>query len=151
MSKNPQPNSKPTLGAPEVAKYLATSLGGDASKWTIWLANDRKPTRVKRQLPQEAGPGRPRYDAALVEKFVADFPKKLENAGQAVVRERVTKSRRFAAHISASTFEEGAELPSVLFVIANPLIAFTLSAEEARHTARRLNAAADAIEAEIAR
>jgi hypothetical protein len=151
MTKNSQPNSKLSLSAPEVARYLAKSLGGDASKWTIWLANDRKPTRVKRQLPQEAGPGRPRYDAAMVEAFVGSYPKKLENAGQAVVRERVSKSRRFAAHISATTFEEGADVPSVLLVIANPLTAFTLSVEEARHIARRLNVAADAIEAENAR
>lgn len=147
MTKISPPNSKLSLSAQETAQYLATALGGDMARWTIWLANDRKPTRVKRQLPQVGGPGRPRYEAAMVEAFVANYPKELGKADQAVARERVTKSRRFAAHISASTFEGGAEASSVLFVIANPLVAFTLSVEEARQTAHRLNAAADAIEA----
>ena len=151
MPKNSQPRSKLTMSAPETAQHLATELGGDASQWTIWLANDRKPTRVNKQLPQEAGPGRPRYDAALVKAFVVDYRQKLAQAGQVEVKENVTKSRRFAAHISALTIEEGADVPSVLLVIANPLIAFKLSSEEARHIARRLNVAADAIEAENAR
>jgi hypothetical protein len=151
MPKNSQPRSKLTMSAPETALYLKTELGGDESQWTIWLANDRKPTRVKKQLPHEPGPGRPRYDAALVEAFVVDYRKKLAQAGQVEVKENVTKSRRFAAHISALTIEEGADVPSVLLVIANPLIAFKLSVDEARHIARRLNVAADAIEAENAR
>lgn len=151
MPMNSQLRSKLTMSAPETAQYLAAELGGDAQQWTIWLANDRKPTRVNKQLPQEAGPGRPRYDAAMVEAFVVDYRTRLAKAGQVEVKETVNKSRRFAAHISALTIEEGADVPSVLLVIANPLIAFTLSVEEARHIARRLNVAADTIEPENAR
>ena len=136
---------KLTVTAVEAADYLAKALGGKASHWAIWLANDRKPTRVNRCLPQEPGPGRPRYNVAMIETYAVNYKTDNPEAGH---KPGLSKGRRFVPHISAMKLTEGAEQAAVLFVIPKPLASFMLSAQEARHTAARLIKAADEIEEE---
>jgi hypothetical protein len=138
---------KGVMSATETADYLCSQLGEKPAYWLTWLANDRKPNRVNRRLPVVPGPGRPRYDAAMVESFVAEckrayasvFPKGMHPG---------TKAGRLAPHISAMTLAEGADHAAVLFVITKPLASFVLSAKEARQIASRLINAAEEIESE---
>ena len=148
MPKPLTPARKVTINAADTAEHLSKSLGGKQSHWAIWLANDRKPSRVNRRLPQEPGPGRPRYDAAVIDAYIAHYKKEYPELGNNGKRPGSPKNQRFTPHISAMTLAEGADQAVVLFVIAKPLATFKLSAEEARQTAARLIRAADEIEAE---
>lgn len=145
MTQSPTPPPKDIVSAAETAKLLAQALGGTSAYWSTWLANDRKPGRINRRLPQEPGPGRPRYSVAVVDAYVADYKKENPEPGHTPGS---SKGRRFTAHISAMMLAEGADPAAVLFVIPKPLASFMLSAQEARHTAARLIRAADEIEAE---
>lgn len=145
MTQSVTPPQTDTVSAAEAAEHLAKALGGTAAHWSIWLANDRKPSRVNRCLPQEPGPGRPRYNIAMVDGYVVDYKRDHPEAGHTPGS---SKGRRFAPHISAMTLADGADQAAVLFVIPKPLASFMLSAQEARHTAARLIKAADEIEEE---
>jgi hypothetical protein len=145
MTQSPTPPPKDTVSVAEVAKHLAKALGGTSAYWSTWLANDRKPGRVNRCLPQESGLGRPRYSVAVVDAYVADYKRDHPEAGHTPGS---SKGRRFAPHISAMTLADGADQAAVLFVIPKPLASYVLSAHEARHTAARLIKAADEIEEE---
>lgn len=145
MTEPLTPPEKDTVSAAEASTQLAKALGGKESHWAIWLANDRKPGRVNRRLPQEPGPGRPRYSVAVIDAYVADYKREHPEAGHTPGS---SKGRRFVPHISAMTLADGAEQAAVLFVIPKPLASFVLSAQEARHTAARLIRAADEIDAE---
>lgn len=145
MTQSLTPPPKDTVSAAETAKLLAKALGGTESHWATWLANDRKPGRVNRCLPQEPGPGRPRYSVDMVEAYAVDYKRDHPEARHTPGS---SKGRRFAPHISAMTLAAGADQAAVLFVIPRPLASFVLSVQEARQTAARLIKAADEIEAE---
>lgn len=149
MPKTPTPPSQETVTATAVAEHLAKNLGGKPSHWAIWLANDRKPGRVNRRLQQEPGPGRPRYNAYRVDAFVVEYKQAHPQTDQSKKRQVEAKDRRFTPHIAALTLAEGADQPSVLFVVPKPLASFLLTADEARMVARRLLAAADEIDSSI--
>lgn len=148
MSKSLTPKLLVNLSSAETADFLSKELGGKPSHWAIWLANDRRPNRVNRRLPQEPGPGRPRYNAAMVEAFAIGYKRDHLQPSQAGVQAKPSKNRRFSPHVSALTLAEGAEQPGVLFVIPKPLMSFILSAEEARSLAARLTKAANELEEE---
>ncbi len=148
MTETPTPPSQATVTATAVAEHLAKELGGKASHWSIWLANDRKPGRVNRRLQQEPGPGRPRYNENLVNAFVLEYKQASSQTGQTKNHLGSTKDRRFTPHISALTLAEGADEAGVLFVVPKPLASFILSSDEARNLARRLINAADEIDRE---
>lgn len=152
MSKLRTPLLNVKLSTAEAADHLAKELGGKPSYWSIWLANDRKPGRVNRRLPQEPGPGRPRYSAMMVEAFIVAYKVDHPEAGPVPVRVRVpglSKNRKLVPHISAMTLADGADPAAVLFVIPKPLTTFMLSATEARQIAARLLKAADEIDVEV--
>lgn len=138
------PASLPTtISAAATADYLAKALGGKAARWVTWLANDRKPGRVTRLLPPEPGPGRPRYAVTLVDTYISELrTKKAAVDGTSAM----PKERRFGAHISGVTAEDGADEPFVLLVTVKPFTSYKLSADEARHLADRLMKAADRVE-----
>jgi hypothetical protein len=148
MTEALTPPSQATVTATAVADHLAKELGGKASHWSIWLANDRKPGRVNCRLPQEPGPGRPRYNAAKVDAFVIEYKQEQSQTSQTNNRPGSSKNRRFTPHISALTLAEGADQVGVLFVVTKPLASFILSADEARNIARRLINAAEEIDQE---
>ena len=133
------------LSVAETVDLLTKELGGESSRWATWLANDRKPGRVNRRLPPEPGPGRPRYDAAMVKAFVADS-KSNHQPPQAEKPPAASRPKKFAPSILALTQEEGNVPPAVLLVLPQPLQVFVLSAEEARNIARRLAHVADEID-----
>lgn len=135
-----------TMSAPMTAAYLTEALGGRPGTWLTWLSNDRKPSRAKRWLPVEPGPGRPRYSKACVDLYISSVRAKGMQQVSASTESAPQKARRLVLHISPLTVDDGADVPVVLFVCANPLIAFNLSAAEARNIARRLNNAADEID-----
>ena len=137
-----------TINAAETAHHLAQALGGSPAQWSTWLANDRKPSRVNCCLPQEPGPGRPRYNVALVDGYIADNQRVQPQAVQAGNTLGSWSRRRFESHISAMTLASGADQAAVLFVIPKPLVSFVLSAQEARQMAARFIKAADEIDAE---
>lgn len=144
MPKTPTPPSQETVTATAVAEHLAKNLGGKPSHWAIWLANDRKPGRVNRRLQHVAGPGRPRYNAYMVDAFIVEY--KLAHPEIDQTKKRAGKS--FTPHISPLTLAEGADTAGVFFVVPKPLATFILTAAEARNIARRLIEAADAIDEE---
>ena len=133
------------MSAKETADHLCSQLGGKSSYWLTWLANDRKPNRVNRHLASLPGPGRPRYEPALIDNFVAEY-KKARAAVFPKEIPRTTKAGHLVPHISAMTLADGADHAAVLFVMPKPLLSFVLSAEEARHIAARLIKAANEIE-----
>jgi len=133
------------LSVAETVDLLTKELGGESSRWATWLANDRKPGRVNRRLSPEPGPGRPRYDAAMVKAFVADS-KSNHQPPQAEKPPAASRPKKFAPSILALTQEEGNVPPAVLLVLPQPLQVFVLSAEEARNVARRLANVADEID-----
>lgn len=135
-----------TLSTAETTQILAKELGGNSARWSSWLANDRKPGRVKQRLPLEPGPGRPRYNAAMVEAFIAEYKKEHAQARQIDIPVESSREGRFAPTIAALKAEDGAEKPAVLLVIPKPLQAFILTAEEARRIASRLLNAANEID-----
>lgn len=148
MLKTPIPPTQETVTAAAVAEHLAKELGGKPSHWSIWLANDRKPGRVNRRLQQEPGPGRPRYNAYMVDAFVVEYKKAHPETDHSKNRSVKSKDQRFTPHISALTLAEGAEQSGVLFVVPKPLATFILTVTEARNIARRLINAADEIDQE---
>lgn len=134
-----------TMSAPMTAAYLTEALGGRPGTWLTWLANDRKPSRATKLLPIEPGPGRPRYSKASVEQYISSVRAKgLQQSSENT--DTSQKARRLVLHISPLTVDDGADVPVVLFVCAKPLMAFNLSATEARNIALRLNNAADEID-----
>lgn len=137
-----------TLTATETAEHLSKVLGGKASHWAIWLANDRRPTRVNKLLPQEPGPGRPRYDATLIDNFALEYKRthQLPDSRLAIKKSSNGDNSRLAASITALTAENGAVVPAVLLVISKPLVTFQLTPDEARAMAARLVNAANQIE-----
>ena len=148
MAETLTPPSQATVSSTSVAEHLARELGGKASHWSIWLANERKPGRVNRRLQQEPGPGRPRYNAYKVDALVLEFKQAQQQAGQTRSRLGATKDQRFTPQISALTLAEGADQAGVLFVVPKPLASFFLTTDQARNIARRLIAAADEIDQE---
>jgi hypothetical protein len=141
--------TQPTMSAPTASAHLANALGGSAGAWLSFLANDRKPSRVKRQLLVEPGPGRPRYAKTTVDAYIESVRAKGMQEGSNDAVSGSSKGRRLIAHISALTVDDGVDEPVVLFVTASPLMAFYLAAGEARQLARRLIRAADDIEEEV--
>jgi hypothetical protein len=146
MSPNSPPSAEAALSTAETTDLLARELGGDSARWSTWLANDRKPGRVNRRLPQEPGPGRPRYNAEMVNTFIAEYKKEHLQSPQGQIHRGPSRDGRFVATIAALRVEEGAEQPAVLLVIPKPLQAFVLTAEEARRIAARLINAASEID-----
>jgi len=146
MPKTTTPPSQETVTATAVAEHLAKNLGGKPSTWAIWLANDRKPGRVNRRLQQVPGPGRPRYNAYMVDAFVVEYKQAHPEIDQIKKRSGKSNEQRFVPHISPLTLAEGADPSGVLFVVPKPLASFILTAAEARNIARRLIKAADEIE-----
>ena len=146
MTETPKSPSQAIVSATKVAEHLARELGGKASHWSIWLANDRKPGRVNRRLQQEPGPGRPRYNASMVDAFVAEYKKEHLQSSPSQIDRVSSRDKRFAPTIAALKAEDGAEKPAVLLVIPKPLQAFILTAEEARRIASRLLNAANEID-----
>lgn len=136
------------MSAAATAEHLAKELGGKASHWSIWLANDRKPSRVNRGLPQEPGPGRPRYNVAMVDAYITNYIREHSHLNQSGNQPRLPKNRGFAPHISAISLADGADQAAVLFVIPKPLATFILSSDEARQIATRLIKAAEAVDEE---
>lgn len=135
-----------TMSASTAAAYLAEALSGTPEAWMTWLANDRKPNRVKRWLPVEAGPGRPRYAKASVDGYISSIRAEVIQKERAATESPPRKERRLVLSIAAVTEEDGADVPRVAFICARPLMAYNLSAAEARNIARRLNQAADVID-----
>lgn len=136
-----------SMSSPRTAEHLANTLGGKTSHWEIWLANERRPGRVNRQLTSEPGPGRPRYAKDRIDTFVSAYiAKQAELKAQAEIKQPVGRDKRFAAHISAATFDEGVEIPFILLTTVSPLRSYQLTAAEARSIARRLMNAADEID-----
>lgn len=142
MNQTP-PLQLATMTVTATAEYLSTALGGEAKYWLTWLANDRKPGRVNRLLPPMLGPGRPRYRTDAVDTYITDFRTKNNRLSPAVA---LQQERKFGAHISAVTKEEGVEEPFVLLVSVKPMSTYKLTPQEARRIASRLISAADAID-----
>lgn len=150
-----------SMNVAQTVDYLVEALGGKAANWATWLSNDRKTGR-KQRLLTEHGPGRPRYDRALVDTFIYEQRAKLqqhndvpsdEGSAQAKQLERtdreLARGRRFNPHITAMTQEEeGFDEPEpyVMLVLASPLALFQLSSGEARRIATRLLTAADRVD-----
>lgn len=145
MSSNSTHAQNAVLSTAETVDLLTQELGGEHARWSTWLANDRKPGRVNRKLPQAPGPGRPRYNVEMVNTFIAEYKKEHQSPHGQIPRGS-SREGRFAPTIAALTVEEGAEQPAVLLVIPKPLQAFILTAEEARHIATRLLNAANEID-----
>lgn len=135
-----------TLSVMETAEHLSRSLGKTTAYWTVWLANDRKPSRVNRKLPVQFGPGRPKYDATVIDAFIHEaLIEKQQHPGTSLGK---PNERQFAPYISPTLTSESGEAPFVLLVTASPLAAYRLTVTQARQIARRLEQAADLIEKE---
>jgi hypothetical protein len=139
---------KGDMSVAEVAKHLSRSLGGTAQYWTTWMANDRKPGRVRRRLPVVSGVGRPRYNSDDVDALVAQIKSDQELAEEAGGALPKSTSRKLDIHVSALSTDEGMTKPKVLVVIAKPLATFLLTADEARALAHRLVTAATAVDSD---
>ena len=132
-----------TMSVSETADHLAKSLGKTTPHWMGWLANDRKPNRVNRRLLVQAGPGRPRYDANVVDAFVREERMKSQSQG---VSPGAPSERQFDPHISSIAALESGEVPFVFLATSSPLAVYKLTAAKARQIARRLTQAANEIE-----
>jgi hypothetical protein len=140
---------KGDMSVAEVAMHLSKSLGETIQYWTTWMANDRKPGRVRRRLPVASGVGRPRYNSQDVDALVAQVKSErdlAEVAGEALAP---STKRKLDFHVSAMTTDEGMKQPKVLLVIAKPLATFLLTPEEARVLAHRLVTAAADIDSDL--
>lgn len=128
------------ISSSEAAELLAANLGGSLAYWTTWLANNRKPGRVRRGLLPIAGVGRPKYEESMVSAYISDRRSTRNELGLTVTS---STSRAFNPHISAALASETDGCPYVLFVTISPLASYTLTPEQARNTARRLVDAAN--------
>lgn len=140
-----------SLSASETAAHLSKSLGRSTTQWEVWLANDRRPERVNSQLPTVPGQGRPRYAPERIDAFVSAYLlKQTEDSGRRERNKIASRSKQFAAHISAVTSDQGIEAPFVLLVTVSPLRTYKLTAIEARKIARQLIISADEVEPHLA-
>lgn len=135
-----------TMSVASTAAYLSEALGSRPENWLSWLANDRRPNRVKRFLRVEQGSGRPRYAKTSVDEYIASVRSQGVEKDKTAKELLPRKARRFVVSIAALKEEDGADVPGVAFFCAKPLMAYTLSAAEARNIARRLNLSADEID-----
>lgn len=135
-----------TLSVMETAKHLSKSLGKTTAYWTVWLANDRKPSRVNRKLPVQFGLGRPKYDTAVIGAFVHEAL--IEKQQHQSTSPGKPNERQFAPHISPVMTSQSGEASFVLLVTVSPLAAYKLTAAQARQIAKRLMQAAEVIEEE---
>ena len=145
-----------TLSVKDAAQRLAELFGGNADRWKVWLANDRRPGRAH-QLHPVMGPGRPRYQLAAIEAFVTtERARRFKDAGPsgriAEVLNAVgigvdggsSTGRRLDCRVQAQRDESTSE-GFVQLVIATPLLVFRLSPDQARDLAANLDQeAADA-------
>lgn len=130
------------LSVVETAELLAANLGGSLTSWTTWLANERKPGRVRRGLIPVAGVGRPKYEENKVSAYITDR----RNTNNELGLHTDLVPRTFNPHISGARASETDGQPYVLLVTPSPLASYTLTPEQARNIARRLIGAADLAE-----
>lgn len=158
MNKSPLPL---TMSVAETVAYLSSVLGGKPARWTIWLANDRKPGRAQ-YLRVEPGPGRPRYARSVVDAYVdAQRAKRLREQGPSGRAVEVLEAfgigteagsstgRRFSAQVLPQ-LDEGTGVPFVQLITASPLAVYRLSVTQAREVAAELTDAADRACREVA-
>ena len=146
----------PTLSVKNAAQRLADLLGGNADRWRVWLANDRRPGRAH-QLTPVMGPGRPRYQLAALEAFVTtERARRMKESGPSGRIAEVLKAvgigeeggsstgRRLDCQVSAQ-LDEATGAGFIQMVVATPLLVYRLSPNQARGLAADLNQeAADA-------
>ena len=146
----------PTLNVKDAAQRLADLLGGNADRWRVWLANDRRPGRAQ-QLTPVMGPGRPRYQLAALEAFVTtERALRLKESGPSGRIAEVLKAvgigeeggsstgRRLDCQVSAQ-LDEATGTGFIQMVVATPLLVYRLSPDQARDLAVNLyREAADA-------
>lgn len=135
--------SRSNLSAPAAAIYLSEQLGGKASHWEIWLANERRPNRVNRMLECESGPGRPRYSEEKLMAFVPVYREKHAAKSAGAANQSTGKTARLNASAYPYTDDTDPTHRGVLFVTMNPLRTYKLTVEETRQLSRKLANAAD--------
>ena len=140
--------------ATEAESYLQAALGEPHGYWRVFLQNNRRPDRKPPHvIPHEVQRGRPKYQIAHLDEYIAmhrnedmargKVPGRLDEALKAIGG--WPTGRPFVGWITPQV-EEGTGVTFVRIQLADPLAIYRLDPDQAREVAAELLEAAAVVD-----